>query len=80
MLQFSFEDSNNIVEFYPYRKAMVAQAVTFDLDDFDVNVVLKRYLEEQGYKKDNHICWKTAEGLYFQYSDGTLYVGLSIIK
>ncbi len=80
MLEFSFVEDNPIVEFYPYRRAQVAHSVSIDLENFDINIVLKKYLEDNKKRLDNHICWKTADGMCFQYSDRVLYIGLTIIK
>lgn len=66
-----------IVEFYSYRKARmtvdyIRTEVTLSNED---TLDLNKWLERQGYRFDNHIAWKTDADVYYNYSDGILYIG-----
>ena len=67
-----------ISEFYTYRSARVAPILTIECDEYMCSVI-RSYIEDNGYRHDNHICWKSG-GLCFMYSDRHLYVGDEIIK
>lgn len=74
-----------IVEFYPYRTAKVLYTFCEDCSasseqSFWLVEQIKRYVEENGYKMGNHICWKTESGLCYQYSDHSLLIGTELIK
>ena len=48
-----------IEQFYPYRKAMLNGhffSCVLNEEDF---LSLRKEITRQGYKFDNHICWKT---------------------
>lgn len=68
----------NISEFYTYRTANIEISLIVELDEISIKQ-LNRYIERNGYRMDNHICWKNNKGLYFRYSDGKLHVGHRII-
>lgn len=66
---------NEIVDFYPYRRAMVdGYSFCCRLNSEEITELSKR-LEKQGYSFDNHICWRTDEGTCFMYTDNQLYIG-----
>lgn len=70
--------SGNISEFYTYRTANIEISFSTELDEISIKQ-LSRYIERNGYRMGNHICWKNNKGLYFRYSDGKLHVGHRII-
>lgn len=64
-----------ITAFYSYRKARVwGVALTLTMRQKDD---IREYLESNGYKIDNHICW-SSNTLHFMYSDGHLFIGTEI--
>lgn len=75
----TFDITSCIDEFYTYRTAVVESSLIIHLDQKECNMI-RNYVKEQGYKPDNHICWKNKDGMCFMYSDRTLIIGLSIIK
>lgn len=72
----TIEIHGEIVEFWSYRKAIVYSAVVIRVPR--ISAIVREYVESNGHKMDNHICWKTSCGLYYMYSDHTLYIGDSI--
>ena len=77
MIEFAFNSC--FAKFYPYRRALLCASIWIKLDE-DGKRFLAKYLERQGYKFDNHICWKLADGCCFSYSDGKLGIGTEIIE
>jgi hypothetical protein len=68
-----------IEEFYPYRRALLNGhffSCTLTEEDFSA---LSKAITRQGYKMDNHICWKTESGICMMYSDGHLYMSHKLI-
>lgn len=68
-----------IQRFWPYRSAFAETQVQLDLEDFDIKI-LKRFVEENGYRMDNHISFELESGLYCTYSDHKLYISSTIIE
>ena len=64
--------------FWSYRRAYVEPQFTVDLNNHQW-ALLSRYLERNGHKLENHICWKAGD-FYYQYSDYSLYVGTTIVE
>ena len=77
MTTFNFDSC--IEKFYTYRSAQVAADLWVDLDDFEIKL-LSKCIEENGYRMDNHICWKMKDGLCLSYSDHKLGIGTKIIE
>lgn len=68
-------DFSTITKFYTYRTAYVC-GVEIDNDkNGDLYKEVKAFVEENGYKMDNHICFSTDFGIDFMWSDNTLIVG-----
>lgn len=67
-----------ITEFYPYRTAIVTGV--YVAEDTSISEIVKEFLEDNGYKFDNHICFTTNNGLAFMYSSKCLYIGTKVIK
>lgn len=78
MIHFGF-GITTIVEFYTYRSAKVNWSFNIELSREDIDN-LHEYIEDNGYKPDNHICWKDSNGICCWYMDRTLYIGTEIIK
>ena len=62
----------DIKNFYSYRSNRCSHS--FVIDNVPFNKI-KEYVEEQGFRMDNHISWENKYGLCFTYSDHRLYVG-----
>ena len=75
MIHFNF--NAKIKTFYSYRRAFVNQSFYFDLDILSKEE-LRSFIKEEGHNFDNHITFELDNGLWFTYSDGTLYVGTSV--
>lgn len=71
-----FSDSK-IVAFYSYRTARVFGVSIYCSKELYKEV--KKILEVNGYNTDNHICWTTADGLSYMWSDGKLTIGTEIV-
>lgn len=71
-------DFNNltITKFYPYRRAIVT-GLCIDVNE-TMSKIIREFLTDNGYKMDNHICWKTDNGLTFMYSDRHLYINTKV--
>ena len=71
-----------IVEFYTYRSARVPGAIILDFSQNweDIYKHIKHYVERNGYRMDNHICWKTDDGLYCMLHDHKITIGTEILK
>ena len=67
-----------ITEFYPYRTAIVTGICV--AEDTSISEIVKGFLEDNGYKFDNHICFTTNNGLAFMYSSRCLYIGTKVTK
>ena len=67
-----------VTEFYPYRTAIVTGICV--AEDTSISETVKEFLEENGYKFDNHICFTTNNGLAFMYSGRCLYIGTKVTK
>ena len=67
---------SEVVEYYPYRTALVGDVL--------IDIPLKQSAIDDLHfllgKMDNHICFKTKDGMCYMYSDRTLRIGKSIIK
>lgn len=77
MIQFGMFNEMQIKDFYTYRTATAFGGVKIT-DQTNKNMLrenVKNYLEEQGYRMDNHICWTNIEGINFMWSDNALYIG-----
>ena len=72
----TLEIHGEIVEFWTYRRAIVHSAVVIRVPN--ISAIVRKYIEHNQRKMDNHICWKTSCGLYYMYSDHTLYIGNNI--
>lgn len=75
----------DIKRFYTYRSGSINHLtlVIEDRESADSTMLaskVKKYLESQGYRMDNHICWETTSGVCYGYSDHKLYVGSSITE
>jgi hypothetical protein len=70
--------SGDISEFYTYRTANIEISLSIELSETEIKQ-LSKYIEREGHRMDNHICWKNTKGLYFRYSDGKLSIGHRII-
>lgn len=67
---------SKIDKFWSYRSAVMSYKnirIEFEVDN-DLHTAIERFLNENGYKIDNHICWKSGD-LYCCYSDGRLRIG-----
>ena len=73
-----FNSNLKITEFYPYRTATVTGICVEE--DKTLSETVKEFLEDNGYKFDNHICFTTNNGLAFMYSGRCLYVGTKVTK
>lgn len=70
--------SGKIINFWPYRKAIVLDSsFKIDLDPFGRKNV-KFYVEEQGYHFDNHIVFQMENGLYVWFTDNRICIGTKI--
>ena len=67
-----------ITEFYPYRTAIVTGI--YVSEDTSISEIVREFLEDNGYKFDNHICFTTNNGLAFMYSGRCLYIGTKVTK
>ena len=67
-----------ITEFYTYRTAIVT-GFCIAVNE-TMSKTIREFLTDNDYKMDNHICWKTDNGLTFMYSDRCLYIGTKVIK
>ena len=67
-----------ITEFYPYRTAIVTGI--YVSEDTSISEIVREFLEDNGYKFDNHICFTTNNGLAFMYSSKCLYIGTKVTK
>ena len=67
-----------ITEFYPYRTAIVTGICV--TEDTSISEIVREFLEDNGYKFDNHICFTTNNGLAFMYSSKCLYIGTKVTK
>lgn len=65
-----------IKNFYPYRRNRCCPSFVINNVSFSE---IKEYVEEQGFRMDNHISWENEQGLCFTYSDHTLYIGNKMI-
>lgn len=75
MIEFGPFNDMSITAFYSYRKARVwGVALTLTEKQKDD---IREYLESNGHKMDNHICW-SSDTLHFMYSDGCLFIGTEI--
>lgn len=70
---------STIEKFYTYRTALLDASVWVPLNEKDKHF-LKLYLERNGHKMSNHICWKCKDNTCFAYIDGELGVGVAIIE
>ena len=75
----TFDITSCIDKFYTYRTALLQASIWIHLEE-DERAKLRKYLERQGYKYDNHICWRNKDGMCFAYSDGSLGLGLEIVE
>lgn len=75
MISFGCFNGMPITAFYSYRKARV-WGVSLTVTERQKDDI-KEYLETNGYKMDNHICW-SSDKLHFMYSDGCLFIGTDI--
>ena len=66
---------NTIIKFYPYRTASVYGVHIENDENKSLYKEVKAFVEENGYKMDNHICFSTDFGIDFMWSDNTLIVG-----
>ena len=71
-LLFGFD---TIIKFYPYRTAYVAGVCIENDENNNLYKEVKSFVEGEGYKMDNHICFTTNEGVNFMWTDNTLIVG-----
>lgn len=69
--------SFGIKAFYPYRSNRCRHSFTIYDVSFDS---VKRYIEGQGYRMDNHISWENESGLCFTYSDHNLHIGVAMLN
>lgn len=74
----TFLITSKLVQFWTYRTARVIKGCIFSVNDYQATQI-KKYLEHYGKHIDNHICWKTENGLYYMYSDSKLYIGNEIL-
>ncbi len=65
-----------IKNFYSYRSNRCSHSFVIDHVPFNE---IKEYIEEQGFRMDNHISWENKYGLCFTYSDHSLYIGNKMI-
>lgn len=75
MIEFGPFNDMPITVFYSYRKARV-WGVSFTVTERQKDDI-REYLESNGHKMDNHICW-SSDKLNFMYSDGCLFIGTEI--
>ena len=74
-----FGHDTQVVAFYPYRTALVIPTFKIGRDqDIDLWEAVKEFLTDKGFRMDNHICWTTADGLSFMWTDGCLKIGTKI--
>lgn len=74
MIDFNYLE---IKEFYSYRTAIVSG---IKIEDKTISETVRKFVTENGYKMDNHICFTTNNDLAFMYSDRCLYIGTHVIK
>jgi hypothetical protein len=75
----TFDITSCIDKFYTYRTALLQASIWISLDT-DERRKIHNYLMRQGYKPDNHICWRNKDGMCFALDDGSLGLGLDILE
>ena len=74
-----FGHETTVIKFYPYRTALVIPIFKIGRDqNIDLWDVINRFLTDRGFHMDNHICWTTADGISFMWTDGILKIGTKI--
>lgn len=71
----------DVKKFYSYRSGLLGNLtlVIEDREGSNLSMAVRNYLNSQGYRMDNHICWESTSGVCYGYSDHKFYVG-SYIK
>ncbi len=73
----TFDITSCIEKFYTYRTALIDASIWIDLEAGE-RQMLRKYLQNMGYRMDNHICWKNKDGMCFMYSDNKLGLGTNL--
>lgn len=68
-------DFATITKFYTYRTAYVYGVSIENDENRELYKEVKSFVEENGHRMDNHICFSTDFGVDFMWSDNTLIVG-----
>lgn len=76
-MKIEFRIFSKIVNFYPYRTARVC-GVSIKSENHDLYEQVREFVEKNDYRMDNHICFKTDNGIYFMWSGNCLYVGTKV--
>ena len=66
-----------ITKFWTYRTAFVPGIIVLEMSEYD-RLEIKNFLDNNGYKIDNHICWQMEDGVYCMYSDLKLHIAGTI--
>ena len=67
-----------VINFYPYRTACIDQ-IFLEIENEDLWIYVKKFLEQNGYQINNHVCWTLDNGISAMYSDSRLMFGTEII-
>ena len=73
MISFGTHFRKGLVEFFPYRKAIVKGGLKIILEDNEYLKALYKACRIAGVKPDNHICFRNEE-IAIMFSDGRISI------